>query len=110
MKGWTRKTWIGCVVALALGAPLAHAGGGGTITFVGAVVVPTCSVSDTGEASPDRQLHRCAVGSAEASLPASSYRQEVGLLEPAAGNDRLLAYFSGYATDDNARIVTRTYE
>jgi hypothetical protein len=32
------------------------------------------------------------------------------MLESSAGNDRLLAYFSGYADASNTRILTRTYE
>lgn len=32
------------------------------------------------------------------------------MLESVAADDRLLAYFSGYATADSTRIVTRTYE
>jgi len=99
-----------CAAALALGAPLAYAGGSGTITFVGAIVVPTCNVADAGEASPDRKLHRCGADAGEASPPASSYRQDVRLLESAAADDRLLAYFSGYASGSDTRIVTRTYE
>ncbi|WP_144240728.1 hypothetical protein [Dyella japonica] len=110
MKGWIRRTCVVCAVAWALGTPLAHAGGSGTITFVGAIVVPTCSVADTDGTTPDRGRHRCPAVSGEASPPASSYRQDVTLLESVAGSDRLLAYFSGYAAGGDTRIVTRTYE
>jgi type 1 fimbria pilin len=110
MKGWIRRTCVGCVVALALGGPEVQASTGGTITFVGAIVTPTCGGPDTRAASPDRGLHRCVVSSGQAPLPTSSYRQEVAMLESSAGNDRLLAYFSGYADASNTRILTRTYE
>lgn len=110
MKGWIRKTWMGCAVAVALGVSAVHASTSGTITFVGRIVEPTCNVADTEVASPGRGLHRCTVGAGQVLPPASSYRQDVAMLESVAADDRLLAYFSGYATADSTRIVTRTYE
>jgi hypothetical protein len=110
MKGWIRKTWMGCVVAVSLAVPVAHAAGTGTITFVGAIVVPTCTMTETAGAFPDRGYQRCAVPAGQASMPTSSYRQDVASLESEANHDRLLAYFAGYASNEHTQIVTRTYE
>ncbi|GAB2803043.1 hypothetical protein [Dyella kyungheensis] len=111
MKGWIRKTWVSCVVAASLGVPLAHAAGTGTITFVGAIVVPTCNTADVAGVFPQRGYQHCAMPAGQASLPTSSYRQDVASLESEAVNhDRLLAYFAGYASSEQTQIVTRTYE
>ncbi|MDR3444856.1 MULTISPECIES: type 1 fimbrial protein [unclassified Dyella] len=124
MKGWTRKTWIGCVVALALGAPLAHADGG-TITFSGAVVTPTCSMggSDSapatqGMAHTSRTRFGCS-GTADASFSAKApqaYTVSVESLESSSlGADRLVSYFSGYVRasvpgDVHMQLVTQAYD
>ena len=110
MKGWIRKTWVSCVVAASLGVPLAHAAGTGTITFVGAIVVPTCNAADVAGVFPQRGYQHCAMPAGQASLPTSSYRQDVASLESEASHDRLLAYFAGYASSEQTQIVTRTYE
>lgn len=112
MKGWIRWTWMGCVAALALGVPLAHASASGTITIVGAIVVPTCNAGDAAAmASPAGVYRRCATAPGPASAPASSYRQDIASLESAVeAHDRLLDYFSGYASAQDTQILTRTYE
>jgi hypothetical protein len=112
MKGWIRRTWTGCVVAMALGGTWAHASGSGTIGFVGAIVVPTCNVVDSAAGGlPAGGYQRCTAASGPASVPVSSYRQDVVSLETAVqGHDRLLAYFAGYASAQDTQIFTRTYE
>ncbi|WP_109125297.1 type 1 fimbrial protein [Dyella sp. C11] len=105
MKGWNRKTWMGCVVALALGVPLAHAEGG-TIMFSGAVVTPTCSFG-TGDVNTGGECG----ASASASSHAQLYRQDSVALENALNtHDRLLNYFAGYAHENGQQLLTRTYE
>lgn len=111
MKRWIRKTWTGCIVAVALAVPVAHATNSGTITFVGAIVVPTCNIAGSVGVFPDRGYQHCAVPPGQASMPTSSYRQELVSLESeAATHDRLLGYFAGYASNEQAQIVKRTYE
>jgi hypothetical protein len=112
MKGWIRRTCKVCVVAWALGAPLAYASTSGTITFVGAIVVPTCNVGDAAAiASAAGGYQRCAAPAATPSAPVSSYRQDVVSLETAMEHpDRLLGYFAGYASARDTQILTRTYE
>lgn len=121
MKGWTRKTWIGCVVALALGVPLAHADGG-TITFSGAVVTPTCSVGGSDSAPATANMSRTRFGcsgAADASFSAKApqaYTVSVESLESSSlGADRLVSYFSGYVHasvpgDVHMQLVTQAYE
>lgn len=107
MKGWIRKTWMVCAVAMALGAPLAHADGG-TITFVGAVVSPTCSF-DAG-ASSGAATGGCGAATV-AQLPTSVYRQQIDTLEAALhASDRLMTYFAGYAGTADTRMMTRVYD
>lgn len=109
MKGWIRGTWTGCVVALALGVPLAHADGG-TIRFVGAVVTPTCSFAH--DSSGMEASHgACGVTPSSASLPSSQYRQQVVALEEAfSTEERLLGYFAHYAGTEDTRLMTRVYD
>lgn len=95
---------------MSLGMPVAHAAGSGTITFVGAIVVPTCSMTEAVGAFPERGYQRCAGPAGQASMPTSSYRQDVASLESEANHDRLLGYFAGYASNQQTQIVTRTYE
>ena len=121
MKGWTRRTWIGCVVALACGASLAHADGG-RIDFVGAVVEPTCSLHDQALAGADlSSFARTHWGTscgdrAEASPTHSpSYAMSVESVGTSAmASDRVLAYFSNYLQAAgldgvDARLVTQSY-
>ncbi|PXV59110.1 hypothetical protein SAMN04487785_10630 [Dyella jiangningensis] len=121
MKGWIRWTWMGCIAAaLALGAPLAHADGG-TITFSGAVVAPTCAAG-TGNvaamtASPSHQRFDCAGSSgANARTAPTSYTLTVEPLDGSAlSADRLASYFSAYVKasgheDAHVNLVTQAYD
>jgi len=126
MKGWIRKGWLGCVIAVSLGVPVAHADGG-TITFSGAVVAPTCgtgSASIEAISSPQRaavssrQPVRCGEASPAAdggAFSSTSYRLTVEPLESSSlGSDRLISYFSGYVkasqADVRMNLVTQAYE
>ncbi|QNK03052.1 hypothetical protein [Dyella telluris] len=110
MKGWIRRTWMGCVVALALGASWAHASASGTITFVGGVVAPTCSTEGT-PASFGRSMGGCGLEPNGQPAHASMYRQEVVSLESVLGSqDRLLNYYASYAGAGDAQLTIRTYE
>jgi hypothetical protein len=111
MKGWIRWTWTGCcVVALALGGPLAHASSSGTITFVGSIVAPTCGMSGVPMA-PGRTTGGCGIGPDGQPAHTTMYRQEVVSLESAlSSQDRLLNYYAGYAATAQTTLAIRTYE
>jgi hypothetical protein len=110
MKGWIRRTCVGCVVALPLGATCAHASASGTISFVGAILTPTCGVGGSMGTVPGSSNGGCGVAPDHSSLPTSSYRQDVVSLESAiATQDRLLIYFAGYAGTVDTQLMTRTY-
>lgn len=121
MKGWIRKTWMGCVVALALGAPVAYADGG-RIQFVGAIVEPTCSLGDrvlaaTNVSSSDHAnaAPRCGDRAGAESIHPRSYATSVESLQDSAlSSDRVLTYFSDYLQASGqpameARLVTQSY-
>lgn len=127
MKGWMGKTWIGCVLTLGLSVSVAHADGG-TITFSGAVMAPTCSAR-TGDIDAAASPHRASgtgnalIGCGDARAPGtagatstSSYVLTVEPLESSAlSSDRLVAYFSGYVKaagqpDTRMNLVTQAYE
>jgi len=111
----------GCILATIFGTSTARAASG-RIAFSGAVVAPTCSVSDTRinlTASPQPGLgtspHRFACGSADTVADAGrTYAlTEVSLDTAAIGNDRVLAYFAGYLSATgvaDAKLVTQTFE
>jgi type 1 fimbria pilin len=108
MKGWIRKTCMGCVVAASLAAPVAHADGG-TIRFVGAIVAPTCG--DASEGLHDDARGGCGAAMANVASRSSMYRQSTVSLEDAMQQrDRLLAYFATYADAGDAHLVMRTYD
>lgn len=110
MKGRIRKTWMGCVVALALGVPAVHASTSGTITFVGAIVAPTCSASDM-SAAPGRTTGGCGIGPNGQPAHTSMYRQDVVTLESALdSHDRLLDYYAGYAGLADTKLTIRSYD
>jgi hypothetical protein len=110
MKGWTRWTWMGCVVAMSLGVPLAHASTSGTITFVGAIVAPTCSMESV-QAGPGRSTGGCGIGPDGQPAHTVMYRQDVVSLESALSTqDRLLSYYAGYAGTTDTKLTVRTYE
>ena len=110
MKGWIRWTLLGCVLVSTLGGLWAHAEGG-VITFVGAIVEPTCSVGGPLDFSLDRARGYCSVSPEHPTTPASIYRQNTASLESELGRqDRLLIYFAGYADASQTQVITRTYE
>jgi hypothetical protein len=110
MKGWIGKTWMGCMVAVALGVPAVHASTSGTITFVGAIVAPTCSMGDA-QAAPGRTTGGCGIGPNGQPAHTSLYRQEVVSLESALdSNDRLLNYYAGYAGTSDTKLTIRSYD
>ena len=106
MKSWIRKTLLGCVVASAPGVPSAYADGG-TITFSGAIVVPTSAPDSAAMSS----------GHAGVSLTsAPSYTLSVEPLEASTlSSDRLIVYFAGYVRASGKegspmQLVTQAYE
>lgn len=124
MKGWIRRTCVVCAVASALGAPLAHADGG-TITFSGAVLAPTCSagngdmgaISATQHAALSRQRFDCGSSTgANAHAVPTSYTLTVEPLDSSAlSADRLVSYFSSYVKasgqeDAHMNLVTQAYD
>lgn len=125
MKGWIRRTCVGCVVALALGGPLAHAEGG-TIMFSGAVVAPTCSVDSRRIPEPPNGQRSSAVirnfgcaGTTNTSFSALAPQAYTVSVEPldasALRSDRLISYFSDYVhaavpEEAHMQLVTQAYE
>jgi len=111
MKGWIRKTWMGCVLALSLGAPLAHADGG-KITFVGAIVAPTCGALPEASDGLAAMKGGCGAALANVASRSSMYRQSTVSLEQAMQQerDRLLSYFATYANVSDTQLVMRTYD
>lgn len=112
MKGWNRVVWLVVAVAWALGAQGVRAAGG-TISFHGAIVAPTCGFEQmafSGAASAGGAHGGC--GREVATQASSSpYRQVTSALDEAMlSNDRLIGYFTSYADADHVRLVTRTYE
>jgi hypothetical protein len=98
------------MVAMALGVPLAHASTSGTITFVGAIVAPTCSVGSA-PVTPGHTSGGCGVGRDGQPAHTTMYRQEVVSLESALGSqDRLLNYYAGYAGTTDTTLAIRVYE
>jgi len=113
-----------CVVALGLGAPLAYAEGG-TITFSGAVLAPTCSAGNAGVAAMtavqrtalSRQRFDCggSPGGDTHAVP-TSYTLTVEPLDASAlSADRLVSYFSTYVKasgheDAHVDLVTQAYD
>ncbi|MFK2893451.1 hypothetical protein [Dyella flagellata] len=121
---------VGCCVAMALGSSAAKAGGGGsieggTITFTGAVVEPTCSVAampaDMNLVVSAAQVHQslqrsCSDTSAAAAVASASrpYLVDVASLS-GTQSDRVLQYFANYVRaaqpeSANPVLVTQTYE
>ena len=113
MKAWIRRTWLGCVVALTLGAPAAHASGG-SIMFSGAIVEPTCAVGPqrvrTAEANGLQHYHCTEQAGATPDQAAQSYALSVTALSGTAlASDRLIGYFANYLNAEPT-LVTQTYE
>ena len=127
------RRWLvlGCLVISALGASAAKAGGGGTIdggtiTFVGAIVEPTCSAlttpSDVRAAADAAQNHQslqrnCFVpvtGSATSTDAPRPYEVDVVHLS-SSESDRVLSYFANYVRaaqpgSADPMLVTQTYD
>lgn len=117
----------GCFLGLVLGSPAARAGGdiaaGGTITFVGAVVEPTCSIANepdslhlvTSPAASEQSTRHICSGPSGSQVEASRiYEANVTHLS-ATTPDRVLSYFDHYVRAANPggadpELVTQTYE
>lgn len=117
MKGWIRKTWMGCVVAVSL-VSVAHANTG-TITFSGAVVTPTCSPDQRSYASGGGATaiaHLGCTGVDAAADGSQLYELRVTALQGSAlASDRVIRYFAGYAKDigndaASLKLLTQTFE
>jgi hypothetical protein len=97
---------------------------GGRITFTGAIVEPTCSVSTAAidavasmRASRDATQSRFECSAAQRTVDSGQhYSLTVASLDVATINhDRVLEYFVGYVkaagnSDAEAKLVTQTYE
>lgn len=112
MKGWIRRTWVGCVVALALGVPSAYADGG-RLVFSGAIVEPTCTVGfqriDEVQARGPRQYRCTERADATPGQAAQSYALSVTSSESSLPSDHLIGYFAHYLNTD-PKLVTQTYD
>ncbi|GLQ49040.1 hypothetical protein ACFFJT_02370 [Dyella flava] len=133
MRG--RRWWVlvGCFFVAVLGASVAKAGGsvkaeggsikGGTITFVGALVEPTCNISAAADllstvnraARAQQPYQQSCSGTASAPVNASrTYSASVEHLS-STEPDQVLRYFASYvrATQSSGAdpvLVTQTYE
>ncbi len=123
MTGQLCTVLAGCVLALIFGTSNARATSG-RIVFSGAVVAPTCAVSQARmNALQSHQVSADAVGlrlachgaTASAAAAPTTYSLTVTSLDTTtADNNRLLTYFLGYlnATDKTAaqaKLVTQTF-
>ena len=123
MTGSFCTVLAGCALAMLFGASNAKAASG-RIMFSGAVVEPTCSVSDAridATASPQSNHgsapRRFACGSTDTAADAGrAYAlTEVSLDAVVTAHDRLLDYFAGYLnaagiSGAEAKLVTQTFE
>lgn len=113
----------GCVLTMILGTSTARAASG-RIGFSGAVVAPTCAVSQARmDALQSHQVSADAVGlqlachggTASAAAAPTTYSLTVTSLDTtAADNNGLLTYFLGYLnaadkTGTQAKLVTQTF-
>ncbi|RUL74884.1 hypothetical protein [Dyella choica] len=121
---------VGCCATMALVSLAAKASGGGTIeggtiTFVGAVVEPTCSVAampaDVNQVVGAAQAHQsmqrsCSDTSAVAAMASASRPYLVDVVSLSGSqSDRVLQYFANYVRaaqpeSANPVLVTQTYE
>lgn len=103
-----------------LGPTLARAEGG-TVSFSGSIVAPTCAISDARiqVASPrsvaDAASQRFACGRPNSAADAGrAYTLTEATLDPATiASDRVLAYFADYLSTagiTGAKLVTQTFE
>ncbi|MGC1549121.1 MAG: hypothetical protein WA777_11385 [Rhodanobacter sp.] len=119
---------VGGFCAMVLSTSLAHAAGGGTIgggtiTFVGAILAPTCNIATVpdsltavaGEAvAPTSHRQICSGPGGDAANMARAYALNVVRLT-STESDPVLKYFDNYvkAGDPTAKdpvLVTQTYE
>jgi type 1 fimbria pilin len=116
----------GCFVTAAVGSPAARAGGetvgGGTITFVGAIVEPTCTVSaqnvaqwvDGGAAQVHRGEATCSGADASTANAASPQIYDVTVTHLTnTEQDHVLKYFNDYVKlsgTGNPVLLTQAYE
>lgn len=130
MHGARWLVLVGCSVAMVFASPAVRAGGGGTIeggtiTFVGAVVEPTCSVltasGDLNQVLGAAQAHpsvqrSCSTITATAAATNVSRPYEVDVVHlSGAEPDRVLNYFANYVrtaqpASADPVLVTQTYE
>jgi len=132
MRGMRWLVLAGCSVAMVFASPVATAGGGatvggGTITFVGAVVEPTCNVADVSgdlnlvasAALVHPALQRSCSGpvattAATASTNARPYEVNVVHLSETEP-DQVLKYFANYVRaaqpgSADPVLLTQTYD
>ena len=127
MRGSRLFVLAGCFAVLVFGSPAVKAGGGGTveggtITFVGAVVEPTCSVAgmtdDLTMVASAAQAHPALQRSCSDSMAATANARpyEVNVVHLSADEpDQVLKYFANYvraAQSGSADpvLLTQTYE
>jgi hypothetical protein len=128
MRGMRLLVSVGCFVVMAMGSSSVRAGGGGTIeggtiTFVGAVVEPTCSLMSSdmtqivGAAQALPSLQRsCSVATSAGAAANTARPYSIDVVSLSGGEpDRVLQYFANYvraAEPESAHpvLVTQTYE
>lgn len=124
MRGMRLLVLAGCFFVTAFGASTAKAGGGGeaigggTVTFVGAIVAPTCSMAAEDAATPSalptsNSRQTCAGAGSAATNAARIYDVSVQHLSNAE-SDRVLQYFDNYVRANSSAadplLLTQTYE
>lgn len=127
MRGARWLVLASCSMAMLFASSAVQAGGGGTvgggtITFVGALVAPTCNIPSaqdlgaiTGSAGNLQLRQRTCVGAVPASANAAQiYNTSVVHLSNSE-SDQVLRYFANYVrtaqpTSADPILVTRTYE
>lgn len=119
MTGLFRTMLAGCALAMLLGPTLARAEGG-TVSFSGSIVAPTCAITDaqiqaTSPRSAADASQRFACGRSNSAVDAGrAYALTEATLDPTTiASDRVLAYFADYlsaAGITGAKLVTQTFE
>ena len=113
--------WMALALALVAAFSVAEAGNG-RISFSGAVVEPTCTVTEhqlavslAAQAANAHATQRLVCGRTATDAGRFYARTVVDLDADAVANSRLLDYFAGYANagaadGKGAKLVVRTYE
>jgi hypothetical protein len=128
MRGPRWLVLIGCVFVATLGSSAAKAGGAGTVesgtvTFVGAIVAPTCNVATNlnvlraaaNETTARQSSVQSCLGAGEvATNPSRIYAVTVSRLSNSE-SDRVLQYFANYVRTEQPGsadpvLVTQAYE